>query len=212
MMQQFIYYLGVSSGNWLPAYHSCSASSGWEASWSRTFTSRRHCESSCSGLKPAENKCVWLHKTQQHYLKIKLADMCKCWCQGQKTKQKQNDVPWQSHSWCRYNRPEFNSRWSCWRTTSAKVRKGKSWSRRASIGTKVAAFSSSHRPEGSAAACKLGGNLLQDIGVELTLLSRCKLWNLFYSVAWCIPDDLKVELMEASATLCQETFEFLFKW
>lgn len=63
-MQQLIYYLGVSSGNWLPAYHSCSTSSGWEASWSKTFTNRRHWGSSCSGLKPAENKHVYIkHNT-----------------------------------------------------------------------------------------------------------------------------------------------------
>lgn len=31
-------------------------------------------------------------------------------------------------------------------------------------------------------------------------------------MALCIPDDLKVELMEAAATLHQEKFEFLLKW
>jgi len=57
----------------------------------------------------------------------------------------------------------LNSRSSFWRTNSTKGLKGNSWSKRASMGTRAAAFSSPDRAEGNVGAHKLGGNLLKDI-------------------------------------------------
>ena len=65
----------------------------------------------------------------------------------------------------------LNSRRSGWRTTSAKGLKGNSWSKRASMGTRAAAFSSSDRDGGSFGAHRLGGNLLQDIRMYVSSIT-----------------------------------------
>lgn len=115
----------------------------------------------------------------------------------------------------RYRRA-LDSRRSFWRTNSAKGRTANSWSNRAPMGTRAAALSSSDRAEGSVGADKLGGNLLKDISMCISLY-----WRIAHAEGQVavgsrclgphIPDYVKVKTVIAVTILGQKKLELLLK-
>lgn len=90
-----------------------------------------------------------------------------------------------------------------WRTSSANGLKGNSWSRRAFMGTRAAALSSSDTVAGTGGAYKLGGNLLKDI------------MNISFSVAYELgvlkPHSLNTHTWWSGGRLCESSYNTLLE-